>query len=137
MTATTRGVLTLMILLSLAGCGARRTSISGTVTRGGEPLVWAKEGGHLLVLFIPEDRVADKSVYRADTDRDTGGFTIVAIPMGKYRVAIQQFDETHNDALGHVYNPGATELTAEVTSDGQVIELDLPKHLPKGKTPRR
>ena len=56
---------------------------------------------------------------------------IDAIPAGTYRVAIQQFDEKHNDALQHKYNPPSTPLLYEVTrEDDQVIDIDLPKKLP-------
>ena len=34
------------------------------------------------------------------------------------------------DALNHVYDPGATPLVYDVTHDGQVIDIDLPKDLP-------
>src|SRR4051812_31885702 len=97
--------LALALVLGASGC-ARICKISGTITRDGKPLVSKSEEGHLLVIFLPEDRKANRDVYRAETDRETGTFTIVGIRSGRYRVAIQQFDEKHNDALEHKYNPG-------------------------------
>jgi hypothetical protein len=101
-------------------------NINGTITRNGEALRWKTSGGHLLVIYIPEDRTSDRNVYRAETNRDTGTYTIHEIPRGNYLVAIQQFDEKHNDALNHKYNPGATTLQKRVTADGEVLDIDLP-----------
>jgi len=113
------------------GCGGKICRINGSVTRGGEPLEWKADGGYLLVIFIPKNRKADRNVYRAETNRDTGEYHIDKISAGSYLVAIQQFDDRHNDALRHVYNPGATNLEREVTEEGQVIDLDLPSVLPR------
>src|SRR5262245_43464373 len=106
----------LALVAGAVGCG-KKSNVHGTITRDGKPLVWKSEGGHLLVVFVPEDREADPNTYRAETDRETGEYRIAAIPAGKYRVAIQQFDEKHNDALRHTYDPAATTLTYEVNSD--------------------
>jgi hypothetical protein len=100
------------------------------ITRDGKPLEWDSEGGHLLVLFIPENRRADGAVYRADTDRETGAFRIAEIRAGRYLVAVQQFDERHNDALGHKYDPSKSPLRYKVNESGQVIDIDLPKDSP-------
>src|SRR5947209_4485205 len=67
-------------------------TISGTITRDGKPLEWKGDNGVLDVKFVPLDREADPNVYKADTDRDAGTFTIVGIPPGSYRVSIQQMD---------------------------------------------
>jgi hypothetical protein len=120
-----------LALVAAVGCG-KKSNVHGTITRDGQPLVWKSEGGHLLVIFIPEDREADSNVYRAETDRDTGAYRIASIPAGRYRVAVQQFDEKHNDALRHTYDPHATTLVYEVTGDNQRIDVDLPKDLPGG-----
>jgi hypothetical protein len=125
MKALTRVVLALVLAAGAIGCG-KACSVSGTVTRDGKPLEWADEEGHLLVIFIPEDRDANKNVYRAETDRKTGSYRIDSIPAGPYRVAVQQFDKKHNDALGHKYNPPQTPLRYEVTKSDQVIDIDLP-----------
>jgi hypothetical protein len=121
----------LILMAATTGCVEMRANISGTITRDGKLLVSGSNGGHLLVIFVPEDRQGNGTVYRADTDRHRGTYRIAAIPAGKYLVAIQQFDERHNDALGHKFNPGVSPLRYEVTEDGQVIDIDLPKNLPK------
>ncbi len=115
--------------LFVAGPG-ERTDITGTITRGGQPLVWKSEGGHLLVLFVPEDRKPGQDPYRAETDRASGTYRIAKIPAGRYLVAVQQFDERHLDALQTKFDAYRTPLRYEVTADGQVIDIDLPKDLP-------
>src|SRR5262249_34272605 len=121
-----RYALVMALVVGAGGC-ASKCRIHGVITREGKPLV-AEEGeeGHLLVLFVPENRTADRKVYRAETDRTTGKFWIGDIYQGKYRVAIQQFDGKHKDALDHRYDPSKTPLRCEVTRDGQVIDIELP-----------
>jgi hypothetical protein len=136
MNALLRLTLGVALVAGAAGCSVKKCNISGTITQAGEPLVAKTESGFLLVLFIPLDRKADPLVYRAETDRDKGTYTLDGIPAGKYRVAIQQFDERHNDALGHSLNPPQTPLRYEVSEDGQVLDIDLPKDLPRAAPPR-
>lgn len=106
-------------------------NVSGKVTRDGKPLAWKSEGGHLLVLFVPETRRVGQDPYLAETDRAAGTYRVAGVKTGRYRVAIQQFDEKHADALNSKYDPAQTKLVVEVTADGQVIDIDLPKDLPK------
>lgn len=113
--------------LVAGGCDAKRCSIGGTIRVAGNPVEPHGETGHLLVIFFPEDRVANKEVYSAETDRSKATYRIKAIPAGMYRVAIQQFDEGHNDSLRKAYDPYVTPLRAEVKEDGQAIDFDLPK----------
>jgi hypothetical protein len=74
-------------------------NISGTVTRGEEPLVWDHDGGLLLVIFVPEDRSGGNDPVRAEVNRETGEFKLKELNAGWYRVAVHQFDEHHQDAL--------------------------------------
>lgn len=114
------------VLTALAGCGKGKVTVSGTVTRGGEKLTWP-DGGYLVVIFIPEDRERDTNVYPArKTDLEGSTYEVEGIPPGRYKVAVQQMDPRSNDALGRVYNPGATTLEREVPSEGGTIDIDLP-----------
>jgi hypothetical protein len=125
--------LTLMLTLVVAatGCSGKRSDITGTITRDGKPLEWTSEGGILLVIFVPEDRQPNQDPYLAVGDRATGTYRIAEIKAGRYMVAIHQFDEHHQDGLHNKYDPFKTPLRFEVTEDGQVIDIDLPKELPK------
>src|SRR5262245_56825495 len=119
----------LICLIAASGCARTRTNVSGTITRDGKPLEWGTENGFLLVIFVPENRRSDGEVYRAEAQMD-GTYKLNEIRSGRYKVAIQQFDEKFNDALNHKYDPGKSPLRYEVTDDGQVIDIDLPKELP-------
>ncbi len=130
MNVAVRFTLLLTIVVGMTGCAGNKSDISGTITRDGKPLCWESEGGHLIVIFFPEDRAANKEVYSATTDRATGAYRIPKIRAGKYTVAIQQFDERHRDALDSKYDPVKTPLRYEVRESGQVIDIDLPKDLP-------
>ena len=130
MHALTRAGLVLVLVVAAAGCQSKRTNISGTITRDGKPLVWESEGGHLLVIFVPEDRKPGQDPILAESDKETGTYRIHQIPPGAYLVAIHQFDEKHMDALHNKYDPAKTALRVEVVEDNQVIDVDLPKELP-------
>jgi hypothetical protein len=111
--------------------GGRTCAVSGTITRDGKPLVWPTEMGDFVVLFVPEPRKENQIPYLAETDRATSSYRVAALPPGRYRVAIHQFvTENHRDALQNKYDPLKTPLEKEVTEDGQVIDIDLPKDLP-------
>lgn len=118
--------------LALSGCSTKKYTVTGTVTRGGEKLTWP-DGGNLTVVYVPENLGKDSSVHThpAEGDTATSTYRVTGVPPGKYYVAVQQFDAKMQDALGHVYDPGHTELAREVTQDNQVIDVDLPRDLPK------
>jgi hypothetical protein len=126
--------LCLVLTAGLYGCGGPpKHSLKGTVTRGGERLTWP-EGGQLLVVFFPEDRKKHPEVYSATTDIATSSYSIAAIPAGRYKVAVQQFDTKFMDALGGVYDPSKTKLVFEVIAqDGQTLNIDLPVDSPASK----
>ncbi len=123
----------LLAVAALAGCGgtAKPVAISGTVSHGGEKMTWSDAGGTLLVVFMPEDPSNTARYTAHETDLATATYKIAAIPPGRYKVAVQQFypsaKTNFNDALGGRYDPGHTDLTAEVTHDGQVVNIDVPK----------
>jgi len=122
-----RLALGLTLVVAMTGCSNQRSNITGTITQDGKPLVAETEEGHLLVLFVPAEWKPDSQVFRAQTDRTTGSFSLPEIRAGKYLVAIQQFDGRHRDALNSKYDPTKSPLRFDVTEDGQVIEIDLPK----------
>jgi hypothetical protein len=131
MHALIRSILILMVVVMAAGCPAsKKSNISGTITRDGKPLEWPSEEGLFLVIFVPEVRKPNQDPYLAECDRATGTYRIPEIRAGRYMVAIHQFDERHQDALANKYDPVKTPLRVEVTEDGQVIDIDLPKEFP-------
>lgn len=115
------------------GCARPKYKITGTITRAGGPLEWKSDQGVLDVKFVPLDRKGDPNVYRAEaTDRKTGAYTITGIPPGSYRVSIQQMDPypTH-DLLGFALSMSDSPILRDVRQHDQVIDIDIPKALPK------
>src|SRR5215470_6421123 len=105
MRALTRLAVVLAVVLAATSCNAKRSNISGTITRDGKALEWPSDGGLFLVIFVPEDRKPSQDPYLAETDRATGTYRIPEIRSGRYKVAIHQFDERHRDALENKYDP--------------------------------
>lgn len=102
------------------------TNVTGTITRQGKPLLWEQEGGHLLVIFVPEDRRPNENPIRAESDRATGKYQIPELRAGTYRVAIHMFDDRHMDALNNKFDPGNSPLRVTVSDSDQVIDVDIP-----------
>src|SRR5437016_4677214 len=125
-----RLILGLLLIAGATGCVRIKTNITGTVTREGQPLVWTSEMGHLHVVFHPDGETNMSPVKATKTDWRTGTYEIAEIPAGKYRIAVQQFDERHNDAFGGRLDAVRTIFHCEVVEDGQVINIDIPKDLP-------
>jgi hypothetical protein len=119
---------TVLIALASAGCKENRQySVTGKVTRGGEPLVWNSDNSQLIVMFVPVNRKPSSSTYLAETNKEEGTYRIAGIPPGEYLVSIQQTDPvpTH-DLLNFAYGPSNSPIRKEVTDDGQVIDIDIP-----------
>jgi hypothetical protein len=144
----TRTVLVYLLLASLVAAGVavavtqfgllggRRVNVSGSITRDGKPLEWQSDAGTLSVVFLPKVRDNTTEVFRADSDRATGRFEIKQIPTGDYIVCVQQLDpDGAHDLLGMVYDPSSTDIERKVTNDGQHFDINLPKELPKRRTP--
>src|SRR5438552_1724687 len=115
----------LVLLAGLSGCGAKKVSVSGTVTHGGQKLTWP-DGGHLLVLFVPENPEKNPDRYSAQTDIATSTYRIDAIPPGKYTVAIQHFDTKFMDSFNKAYDAPRTTIEVVVPAEGGVIPIDIP-----------
>ena len=110
-----------------------KCNISGTITKGGQPLQWKSDSGVLAVLFVPLDRDKDQNVYRAmQTDSKTGAYAITGIPAGSYRVSIQQMDPypTH-DLLGFALGLQNSPILRDVKYNNDVIDIDLAEHVAK------
>ena len=136
-----RFISTLFVLVNaLSGCGAPKThSISGTVLHGGEKMTWP-DGGTLLVIFMSEDETRAERYVARETDTAMSTYKITGIPPGRYKVAVQQFfpdaKTNFNDALSGKYDPGHTNLVVEVTQDGQVLDIEVPKTAPAAGAPK-
>jgi hypothetical protein len=125
------GMLAGLLILG-AGCAKPKYEVTGKITRDGKPLEWQTEEGVLLVTFVPMDRQSDRNLYRAETDRKTGKYTIAGVPRGSYRVFIQHLDPPPaKDMLELIYGINDSPITKEVTGQDTHFDIDLPKDLPK------
>jgi hypothetical protein len=120
-------ILVAAALLAVSGCAEKKVSVSGKVTRAGQPLPAAQT---LLVVLVPEGGGISARTYPAETDPATGTFSVAGLPPGRYRVAIQHFDDRFRDSLGGVYDLGASPLVYDITGAGQALDIDLPAVLP-------
>ena len=113
-------------------------SISGTITRDGKPLEWDSDVKNLWVIFSEkaDGTTLDVMFKRAETDGEKGTYRIDKIPPGEYQVCIMQMGEDSRfDQLNFAYNPANSRLYRTVDKDGQIIDIDLPRELPKTSRP--
>lgn len=148
-----RTVLICVLLLTVIVCGAAlalhyahalpflsgpaEVSIHGKVTRDGKPLVWddSSDNPMLRVIFFPEDREKNINFYPAESNVEDGTFSVAKIPTGTYTVSVQQNANPKRDLLNFAFDPAHTTLKFDVTQDGQEINIDLPKVLPRTSPP--
>jgi hypothetical protein len=124
-----RGVLLVVVGL-VAGCGGKHT-VTGKVTRGGQPIAWQTESNLLLVHFAPVDRKNNTSLFTAETDTAAATYVIKNVPSGKYLVAVHLLDPSPKiDALSFAYNLVNSPLQFEVTGDAE-YNIDLPLDAPR------
>ena len=144
-----RRVLIYILLLTVIVCGAAlalhyahalpflsvpaEVSVHGKVTRDGKPLEWDDPGENplLRIIFFPEDREKYINFYPADSNVSDGTYSIAKIPTGTYKVSIQQNANPKKDLLNFAFDPAHTTLKFEIKQDGQEINIDLPKDLPR------
>jgi len=125
--------------LQKSGAPVREVSIHGSVTRDGQPLQWKGERPQLWVIFQQRDVIGTLSeTYPAVCDTEAGTFSIAKIPLGWYKVSVEQMDPyPKQDLLNFAFNPANTTLEYEVTHDEQEFHIDLPKVLPLVNPPAR
>jgi hypothetical protein len=132
MVVRTLGWVTLsVVLLVLAiGCstGPAKVNVSGKVVMAGQPLK-VSDQGEVRVKFYSEGTGDENSISKpAAVDSKTGAFTIKNIPMGKYKITVQQIDPMPStDVLERRFDRTNSRIIREVESDGQVIDIDLAK----------
>ena len=129
------GLLALALVISASGCGSDRVNVTGRVTYKGEPVPSTE------VVFMPEDG-SRRCIGRTDDD---GRFTLrhsnseSGAPRGKYKVILKYApsgaEESHEippkaskelkEVIARDGNPEKADLHYEITTRGQVIEINL------------
>jgi hypothetical protein len=130
--------LPILTMFVLPGCGGeegpRRLSLEGSVTNAGDPL--RVEGrdvgiGMVVVEFYPvaEDGSASTDPLESASVSESGEFVLVdGIPPGRYKIAVRQWDPYPQvDRLDGRFSPVNTQIVRELTSDDQVLEIDVSK----------
>lgn len=110
----------------VAGCGAKKVTVNGKVTRKGEPIKMGTNGYFQVTLIPVVEKGKNYTTIPGRSDAD-GAFVIENVPAGKYRIAIQQFDPNpQQDALGGQFSEEKTKIVRDI--DGKSpIEIDLNK----------
>jgi hypothetical protein len=117
------------------GCksGPAKVNITGKVTKGGE-LLKVSDMGEVRVKFYSQNTDDEGGRIRpALFDKSNGTFVVKDIPVGKYRVTVEQIDpmpSNKNDKLNHAFDNKNSPIVRDVESDGQNIEIDLAKEKP-------
>ena len=126
-----------LLLLSSAGCGPSRATITGTLVL--PPNVQLNDSDSVAILFHPEEAgamlatAAVKNADRTFTVKTNDGYNV---PPGKYKVTVKitPYDsgdtarkDMFQNAINNIYgNESAGKLPYEVTSDSkQTITIDL------------
>jgi hypothetical protein len=113
----------LVIGLVASGCsGPGKVTVKGTVHDKGQPVKLSKTG-RIQVTLVPVGK-EHYTTYLASVGSD-GSFKISDVPVGKYRVAIEQWDpDPQHDKLKGVYSVQNSKIIRDV--DGQKsLDIDL------------
>jgi hypothetical protein len=118
------------LLVSFTGCAksVRKVSIEGKITNNGQPLTTSTKG-FVQVIFHPAAASDPKAVtpVPAVVDSQAGTYKVSEIPVGKYKVVVQQMDPAPvTDKLKGAFDLGRTKIVREVTEDG-TLDIDLAK----------
>ena len=120
----------LAILGLIGGCssGPAKVEVTGKILNNGQPLKVSKQG-EIRVKFYSEGKDAESTVSKpATVDRETGTFVVKNLPLGKYKITVQQIDPMPStDLLERQFDVMNSKIIRDVETDGQVIEIDLAK----------
>jgi hypothetical protein len=122
-------------LVLAPGCSSEGPLVKGKgkVLYNGQPLK-ARKGAHVIVTFIPADKGDKPKHYECDYDPATStfeaGFLGKGLPVGKYRISVEQKMagsippdvKKMNDTFGGDHSPIIREL-----KDEEPIVIDLSK----------
>jgi hypothetical protein len=117
----------LACLLAAGGCGEGDSNlqVSGKITRDGQPLTVSDKGEFVMVFHELQGGQLGGHAYAATVDH--AGAYRVALPPGKYRVAVQLMDPyvEHVDKLGGAYDQAKSPLTVEIAESRDDLNIEL------------
>ena len=112
-----------------AGCGksVRKVALHGTIRNNDKPLTTGPRGFVQIIFYPVEEGDQPGITYPAVVDSQHGTFKVDGIPVGKYKVAVQQMDPAPvNDKLKGAFSAQQTKITRDVTDDGE-MNIDIAK----------
>ncbi len=115
----------LLLAVTIAGCGPRPASVSGTVTFKGRPLPSGT------VMFHGSD-----GNVRHGSILENGKYTITEAPLGAVRITVQSHPVLPTRITGRFSTPPAAppELTPKAPDEGKTREVPIP---PRYKDPEK
>ena len=125
------------LLFGLAsGCshGPTKVDISGRILKDGQPLkiIDPTRGGKVRVTFATDNPKDMESYASMSANADEqGNFEIKGIPLGKYKVGVQQMIDPRTDQLDGAFSIRNSSIVRDVESSGQSFEIDLGKEAAK------
>jgi hypothetical protein len=111
-------------IMALSGCGSGSTkyTITGQLTKGGQPLI-VGETTQIMLSFAPQIEGVSKSTYPASAKREDGTYVIKLDP-GKYKVNLIIADHGKSPPAVKSYL-GVNNAVYDVT-ENRVIDIDIP-----------
>ena len=123
-----RSASVLGVLLALIGCNSQpaNVTVTGKVLQGDKPIAVSPTGVVQVTLLpdVPEGTEFTTYVGRCNPD---GSFEVLDVPVGKYKVGIEQLDPTPmEDKLQGAHSVANTKIVREI--DGKTpLVVDLAK----------
>jgi len=114
-------------LLFAEGCsGSRLVIVKGKITRDGQPIE-VSQTGIIRVTLIPDVPAETQFTTYPTKAQPDGAFSIEKVPVGRYKVAIEQLDPTpREDKLAGAFSVRNTQIVRDV--DGKsALAIDLSK----------
>ena len=117
----------LVVCLLLPACNReKKVTVTGTITRGGQPLKLSPTGV-LLVTLVPDAPPNDTYTSQIAECDQAGAFTIQQVTPGKYKIGIEQFDPNPQlDKLNAAFRADTGKIIREIDGKGP-LAIDLAK----------
>ena len=120
--------LALSIFVTLCGCESkpRTVTVTGSVTKGGQPLS-VSNTGYVQIMLLPDVGADEQYTTRVGRCEKDGTFQIPEVAPGKYKVGVEQFDPIPQiDKLNGAFRAGDSKIIREI--DGKApVTIDLAK----------
>jgi len=120
-----------LLAVVLAGCGPRSVKITGTLLKGGKPMV-VPEDTYVTLSFIPESSKTNEKEgdpkaksYSAKFDQKTGTYS-VELPAGRYRTKLIIALPSKSQEKVNAPTPPIDSLTTYDLKKSQTLDIEVP-----------